>query len=156
MVKDIKISLLVRAVLLLLISLVVTQGSKGQNTKKAKHGIQFSNRAYNEILDEAKVSHKLIFVDAYATWCIPCKQLKKISFQDKNAADYYNKTFINYSIDVEKGSGPDLAKMWGITGLPTLLILDEGGEVLGTHVGFVDGNGLLQFAKATVSRRPNL
>ena len=54
------------------------------------------------------------------------------------------------SIDVEKGEGVKLAKKWGVTGLPTLIILDQNGKVIDSHVGYVDGNGLMEFAKETI------
>jgi thiol:disulfide interchange protein len=123
-------------------SYVIAQEKTTVNT-----GIVFSSKEYKQVLAEAKATHKKIFVDAYATWCAPCKQLQKTTFKDHKAASYYNKNFINISVDVEKGNGIGLAEKWNIEGLPTLLILDENGKTIADHVGFVDGNGLLEFAK---------
>jgi len=109
--------------------------------------IQFSQQSYKQVLAKAKASHKRIFVDAFATWCAPCKELRKTTFKDAKAAAYFNQHFINFSIDVEKGDGINLAKTWQVEGLPTLLIVDENGKVLANHTGYVDGNGLLQFAQ---------
>jgi len=109
--------------------------------------IQFSQQSYKQVLAKAKASHKRIFVDAFATWCAPCKELRKTTFKDTKAAAYFNQHFINFSIDVEKGDGINLAKTWQVEGLPTLLIVDENGKVLANHTGYVDGNGLLQFAQ---------
>jgi thiol:disulfide interchange protein len=115
--------------------------------KAAAPEIKFTSKTYKQVLAAAKATHKKIFVDAYATWCAPCKELRKTTFKDAKAAAYFNKHYINYSIDVEKGHGPDLAKTWQVEGLPTLLIIDENGKVLANHTGFVDGNGLMQFAQ---------
>jgi len=123
-------------------SYVIAQEKTTVNT-----GIVFSSKEYKQVLAEAKAKHKKIFVDAYATWCAPCKQLQKTTFKDPKAAAYYNKNFINISVDVEKGNGIGLAEKWNIEGLPTLLILDGNGKAIADHVGFVDGNGLLEFAK---------
>src|SRR5688500_15291229 len=101
-------------------SYVIAQEKTTVNT-----GIVFSSKEYKQVLAEAKAKHKKIFVDAYATWCAPCKQLQKTTFKDPKAAAYYNKNFINISVDVEKGNGIGLAEKWNIEGLPTLLILDE-------------------------------
>lgn len=110
-------------------------------------GIVFNNQEFKEVLATARASHKKIFVDAYATWCAPCRLLQKTTFRDVKAAAYFNKNFINVSIDVEKAEGPELVKKWQVDGLPTLLILDEQGNVLESHTGYVDGPGLLEFAK---------
>ncbi len=121
----------------------------GNISAQQKKEINFNKGNYQEILAKAKANHKKIFVDAYATWCGPCKELQRTTFKDPKAANYFNKNFVNMSIDVEKGEGVKLTKKWGITGLPTLIILDENGKVIDSHVGYVDGNGLIEFAKET-------
>ncbi len=113
----------------------------------AKQEIRFTTRTYSEVLAAARASHKLIFVDAFATWCSPCKELRKTTFRDPKTAAYFNKHFINYTVDVEKGEGIELAKTWQIDGLPTLLIINENGKVVTNHTGYVDGNGLMQIAQ---------
>jgi uncharacterized protein YyaL (SSP411 family) len=59
---------------------------------------------------KAKKENKLIFVDAYASWCGPCKLMVKNIFPLKTVGDYYNSHFINAKIDMEKGEGIELAK----------------------------------------------
>lgn len=114
--------------------------------QKAAQEIRFSKGSYKEVLAAAKAGHKKVFVDAFATWCAPCKELQKRTFKDPAAAAYFNQHFINFSIDVEKGEGIALAETWQVEGLPTLLIVDENGRVLANHTGFVDGKGLIEFA----------
>lgn len=118
---------------------VLAQQKNGQE-------IKFTTKSYKEVLAVAKASHKKVFVDAFAAWCAPCKELQKRTFRDPSAAAYFNQHFVNFSIDVEKGEGVELASTWQMEGLPTLLILDENGRVLANHTGFVDGKGLIEFA----------
>lgn len=118
--------------------------------------IKFSQLAYKQVLAKAKASHKQVFVDAFATWCAPCKELRKTTFKDAKAAAYFNRHFINFSVDVEKGDGVELAKTWQVEGLPTLLIVDENGKVLANHTGYVDGNGLMQFAQEVTGSKDTL
>jgi thiol:disulfide interchange protein len=122
-------------------------------TKGTAEEIKFSQQSYKQVLAKAKASHKQVFVDAYATWCSPCKELRKITFKDAKAAAYFNRHFINISVDVEKGDGVQLAKIWQVEGLPTLLIVDEKGKVLANHTGFVNGNGLMQFAQEAIDSK---
>jgi thioredoxin 1 len=130
----------------LLVSMFCTLNAVAQQ-KKINREINFSTQDYQQVLAIAQASNKKIFVDAYATWCGPCKQLQKTTFKDAKAAAYFNAHFINISINVEKGDGIKLSRTWAIEGLPTLLILDRNGKVIASHVGYVDGSGLLEFAK---------
>jgi thioredoxin 1 len=136
---------------ILALCIALLSGLYSLNASAQKKGtileIKFSQQSYKQVLAKAKASHKQVFVDAFATWCAPCKELRKTTFKDPWAAAYFNQHFINFNIDVEKGDGVDLAKTWQIEGLPTLLIVDGNGKVLANHTGYVDGNGLMQFAQ---------
>lgn len=86
--------------------------SSFSNSENANHSIKenppskpiaFIENAFSTALKKAEAEHKYIFVDAYTTWCGPCKQLKSTSFKDSQTADFFNKNFVNASIDMEKG-----------------------------------------------------
>lgn len=137
----------------LLLTLIIGSWSVySQQKNPTKTEINFSIKEYKQVLALSKRTHKKIFVDAYATWCGPCRQLQKFTFKDAKVAAYYNKNFINFKIDIEKGEGINLAKKWKIEVLPTLLILDENGRIVANHVGYVDGKGLLEFANEASSK----
>lgn len=114
---------------------------------KAGGGITFIDEDWNLAQKRAISEGKYIFVDAYASWCGPCKVLKFTTFKNKKAAEYFNKEFINVSIDMEKGQGPALARKWGIRAYPTLIIFTPDGKpVIGT-VGVINGQDLIRFGQ---------
>ncbi|MBA2562325.1 MAG: thioredoxin family protein, partial [Chitinophagaceae bacterium] len=45
-------------------------------------GIQFIEEDWKKALQQAKEQSKLIFLDAYTSWCGPCKLLKRNTFPD--------------------------------------------------------------------------
>ncbi len=98
-------------------------------------GIDFNVATFKEALTKAKAENKLIFVDAYTTWCGPCKWMAKNVFTDSQVGEYYNESFVNVKIDMEKGEGPKLAKAWEITGYPTLIFIDKQGAVIHRSMG---------------------
>jgi thioredoxin 1 len=115
--------------------------------------IHFIENAWSDALKQAAEQHKYIFVDAYATWCGPCKMLKATTFKDKKVADFYNQNFVNISIDMEKGVGPELASQWRIDAYPTLIIFNAKGKpVLGT-VGYIPATELLKFGKDALAKK---
>ncbi|MEM1322011.1 MAG: thioredoxin family protein [Bacteroidota bacterium] len=89
----------------------------------------------SDILDEATRTNKLVFVDFYATWCLPCKIMDEEVFTHQETADFLNENFINYKVDGEKGNGQNLAVIFEVTAYPTLLFLDQKGRVLERKVG---------------------
>ena len=110
-------------------------------------GIQFIEADWSKALAEAKKQHKLIFLDAYTSWCGPCKLLKKNTFPDKAAGEYFNKTFINVAVDLEKGQGPALTKKYGVNAFPTLIIADENGNLVTFTRGYLNPGDLIEFGK---------
>ena len=114
--------------------------------------IIFLEDAWDEALRQAAAQNKYIFVDAYASWCGPCKMLKNTTFKDKKAAEFYNKNFINVAIDMEKGQGPQLAAQWRMEAYPTLIIFNPKGKpVLGT-VGYIKADQLIKFGEAALKK----
>lgn len=94
-------------------------------TAETEMGIKFNHSSWSEIVAEAKKEHKIIFLDAYASWCGPCKWMAKNVFTNEEAAAYYNQTFVCAKIDMEKGEGIELAKKYNVKSYPTLLYIDE-------------------------------
>ncbi len=115
--------------------------------------INFIEDSFDEALKQAAIQHKYVFVDAYASWCGPCKLLKAKTFTNNRVADFYNANFINVSIDMEKGRGPELAAKWGMRAYPTLIIFSPDGKpVLGTE-GFMGADELIRFGKQGLAKQ---
>jgi len=110
-------------------------------------GIKFEDTNFSTILAKAKKENKLVFIDAYASWCGPCKLMVKNVFPQKAVGDYYNSHFVNAKIDMEKGEGVDLAKKYNVKAFPTYLFVDGNGEVVHRTLGYVEENDFIQFAK---------
>lgn len=127
-------------------------GATGENIAESFQGIKFIEDDWNKALTQAKLQHKLIFLDIYATWCGPCRMLKNTTFADKGIGDFFNKNFINISVDGEKGLGPQLAAQYGIDGYPTLIIADETGKPVLFTVGYIPASELLKFGKSGLEK----
>lgn len=113
----------------------------------SQQSIKFEDSDFATILAKAKTEKKLVFLDAYAAWCGPCKLMEKNVFTDKNVADYYNKNFVNAHFDMEKGEGKALAVKYGIRSYPTLLFLNGEGEIVGKELGYIKTEEFLELGK---------
>ena len=98
-------------------------------------GIEFFHGSWEEALVKAQEEEKLIFVDAYATWCGPCKRMAKNVFTDENVGEYYNQAFISLKIDMEKPDGRKFGQEYPVSAYPTLFYINEKGELLKKVVG---------------------
>jgi len=120
--------------------------------KSSDRKINFIENSWKEALKQAQKQHKYIFADAYATWCGPCKMLRATTFKNAKVAAFFNEHFVNVSMDMEKGEGPQLAQQWGIQAYPTLIIFNEDGKPLLGTVGYIDANDLMKFGEAGLKK----
>lgn len=110
-------------------------------------GIEFFEGTWDEVLAEAKKSRRLVFVDAYTTWCGPCKMMARNTFTDEGVGSFHNANFVNYKFDMEKGEGPRFAAKYGVRAYPTIFYLNYKGEVVHKAVGYKAPTQLLQESK---------
>ena len=68
-------------------------------------GIEFFEGSWDEALNEAREDDKVIFVDAYAKWCGPCKKMAKDVFTQDRVGRFFNERFINIKMDMEEPEG---------------------------------------------------
>ena len=113
-------------------------------------GIKFEDSNFKSILQKAKKENKLIFLDAYTTWCGPCKLMAKNIFPLQKVGDYYNANFVNAKIDMEKGEGLELAKKYKVQAYPTYLFIDGDGKEVHRTLGYVKEDDFIQFGKVAL------
>lgn len=139
---------LLSVVTLMAISLMSAVSPVKTALKDDSEGIQFTDATWNSILKKAKTEKKIIFLDAYASWCGPCKMLQKNVFTRREVGDYFNKRFINVKMDMEKGEGPLLSQRYPLEAYPTLLFIDGNGRVVKKVIGYQDPEKLLAIGKS--------
>ena len=110
--------------ILIVSELGLSQSVYSQSTQ----GIQFFRGSWAEALAEAKTQRKLLFVDAYAIWSGPSKMMDRNTFPQAAVGEFYNKHFINYKINIERGEGLDLAQKYTIRKPPTWLFINYDGR----------------------------
>ena len=115
-------------------------------------GIRFQEGKYEDILKQAKVENKPVFIDFYATWCGPCKQLAETVFTDEGLAAYFNSHFLCLRVDIDKL--PKLAQKYQIQSIPTLVFLDAKGKETRRRSGIMPIQNLLHVGQEVCGERP--
>lgn len=112
----------------------------------AQGGLQFDELPFKELIAKAKKENKLLFIDAYAVWCGPCKMMEKNIFPKPSVGEVYNKNFINARIDMEKGEGKDIAQKYAVRAYPTYLFLNGDGELVSQNFGYMEEKAFIAMA----------
>ena len=108
-----------------------------------QEGIKFvKNLSWSQIKEKAKQENKYIFVDAYTTWCLPCRVMTNEIFPQQAVGEFFNKNFINVAaqFDVTKKDNQEvknwykdaeaLQKMYKVDSYPTYLFFNPQGELV--------------------------
>lgn len=113
----------------------------------AQEAIQFQDLPFKDLIAKAKKEKKIVFIDAYASWCGPCKMMEKNVFTQKSVGDYFNTNFVNARFDMEKGEGRDIAAKYGVRSYPTYLFLNGDGELVSQNYGYMEESLFLSMAQ---------
>ena len=94
-------------------------------------------------------NNERMVIDFYADWCIPCKELDKLTFSDKRVLKEFAR-FTVYKVDMTKNNdiNEQLRKQFNVIGMPTVLIIDSNGKETKRLTGFVNADEFLTYIKS--------
>lgn len=87
-----------------------------------------------QAIADATRERKGVIIDTFADWCIPCKELDKLTFTDaavKNEAERFVTLKLDLTSSDEKSEAGRARQRFGIRGVPTVIFLDGAGRELG-------------------------
>jgi len=117
-------------------------------------GIQFFKGDWQAALEKATAENKLIFMDAYASWCGPCKMMARGTFTKKEVGEFFNANFINFKMDMEKhAEGNRLSNKYRLQAYPTLYFINGEEQLIHQEIGFLKASELIAVGKKVVGMK---
>ena len=109
-------------------------------------------KSYTQAQKKAKEKNRLIFVDLFADWCGWCHKFD----QDVVPSEAFQKVTDNMVLlrlnTEDQGEGTNLSRHYNVTNLPTFLVLDPEGVVVGIIHGYQAPNDFAASVKEVEGR----
>lgn len=90
-----------------------------------------------------------VLADFWAPWCAPCRVVSPLV--ERMGQEMRGRLKV---VKVNSDTAPDLARRFGIRGIPTLILLDHGKEVARV-VGALDGSELRRWLESHLAAKPS-
>jgi thioredoxin-related protein len=126
-------------------------------------GVAFTeNLSWKQILEKAKKENKFIFVDCYATWCGPCKQMDRDVYPFVKTGNFFNNYFIPVKVQMDKApkdnqfikqwykDAEQLQQQYHVDAFPTFLFFSPEGKLVHKGLGFLVKERLIDLAKQSM------
>ncbi|NUM32389.1 MAG: thioredoxin family protein [Bacteroidetes bacterium] len=137
-----------------IILLIIFFSSAFQSKEKNKSkGIMFFKGTLKEAKAKAKKENKLIFIDCYATWCGPCKNMTKKVFIKKEVGEFYNQNFVCIKLDMETAEGETIGNKYSVEAYPTYLFIDNNGALKHKDLGYLDPDAFIALGKNALTKK---
>lgn len=129
-----------------IVSLFVMVYACSRESIKKINFVKNTDKSMEQMLAEAKLQRKILFVDVYTTWCGPCKWMDENTFKDAKVIEKFNKKFLNYKVDGDSFEGVNVGIIYRVDSYPTYLFFNLDGRIIHRIEGMMSPEGLMQEA----------
>ncbi len=95
--------------------------------------VEFYQGSLSVAKNKAAQEGKLYLVDFVANWCMPCRWMDETTFSDARVAQYLKQHYIPVKVDIDDFDGYAYKQQYNVRVLPTILIFNSKGEVVGRY-----------------------
>lgn len=96
---------------------------------------------------QAAAEGKLYFLDFVANWCMPCRWMDQTTYTDPTLSAYIGENYIPVKVDIDDFDGFALKQQYNIKLLPTILVFNARGKLLGRFEESLAPGKMLQILK---------
>jgi len=129
-------------------------------------GIRFeTGSSWKQVLSKAKLEHKYIFVDCYATWCGPCKKMDNEVYSNVEVGTKFNDHFISVKVQMDSSAKDNdekrafyadahyIGSHYKVVAYPTLLFFNSDGKILRQSIGAMSAQQFIELAGEVLDPR---
>lgn len=95
-------------------------------------------------LDIAEKENKLVLAYFHAPWCAPCKTMDKMTWNQTDVRTVLAQSYIYFEADLNKTASKNLAGLYNVASIPTIIFFDDKGKELLRKTGFIPHDEMLQ------------
>lgn len=100
--------------------------------------LNFTDKNFEE---EVLNSDKIVLVDVFATWCVPCQMMSPVI--DEIAEELEGSVKVG---KVDSDENPDIAEKYGIMSIPTIMVF-KNGVLAKTFIGVTSKSEIMDALK---------
>jgi thioredoxin-related protein len=138
-----------KTIVLLIIYLPFLVTAQTSNENKTEGGIKWiTGLSWEQVKQKAKQENKYIFIDAYTTWCGPCKMMDKYVYPNDTVGDFFNEHFIAVKAQMDVTAEDDkrikewyndataIKTAYAVEAYPSFIFLSPDGKIVHKEQGY--------------------
>ena len=114
----------------------------------------FRTITFEQAQTAAQQEKKVILIDFFTTWCVPCKKLDETTWKDEGVVKWIGEHCVALKLDAEKNV--EIAKRFHVEAYPTMVLLKADGSVIDSLVGYKDAKEFLASANDALAGKDSL
>lgn len=109
--------------------------------------VVFFNGTVDGAREKARKESKFYFIEFYAKWCEPCKWMDEFTYKNAELSGYVSKHYVGVKVDVENLDGYVWKQKFKVQYLPTIVVLNSNGTMLGKYEKSLTAPDLMRILK---------
>ncbi len=109
--------------------------------------VVFFNGTVEGAREKARKESKFYFIEFYAKWCEPCKWMDEYTYKNAELSGYISQHYVGVKVDVENLDGYVWKQKFKVQYLPTIIVLNSNGTMLGKYEKSLTAPDLIRILK---------